>query len=182
MPPGAPHFGGLWEAAIKSFKHHLSRSVSTTKFNFEELYTILTQIESCLNSRPLTALSSDPSDHRALTPNHFLLGGPSQISPEPDVTNVPDHRLQKWMLLQKLMQGFWQRWRKEYLSSIQRRQKWLKNRANISIGSLVVLMEDNVPPRSWRLVRIQAIRTSSGSVMKRPLTKLCPLPYEGIAD
>jgi hypothetical protein len=195
MPPGAPHFGGLWEAAVKSFKHHLFRTVTNTNLNFEELCTILTQIEACLNSRPLTALSSDPSDHRALTPNHFRIGGSSQPSPEPDVTDVPDQRLKKWMLLQKLIQGFWHRWRTEYLSPIQGRQKWLKNSTEIQSGALVILVEDNLPPRSWRSVRIHAlhpgtdgitrvatVRTSSGSLMKRPLTKLCPLPESYIVD
>ena len=55
----APHFGGLWEAALKSMKTHLKSVVATIKLTFEEFATILTQIEACLNSRPLVPLSCD---------------------------------------------------------------------------------------------------------------------------
>ena len=52
----APHFGGLREAAVNSTKRHLSQVVGNVKLTFGELYTVLSQIEACLNSRPLTSL------------------------------------------------------------------------------------------------------------------------------
>ena len=55
-PEQAPHFGGLWEAAVKSLKKHMRRIVGEVKLTYEELSTILTQIEACLNSHPLTPL------------------------------------------------------------------------------------------------------------------------------
>jgi len=72
-PPAAPHFGGLWEAAVKSTKHHLRRVIGETTLTFEEMSTFLAQVEACLNSRPLQALSDDPDDVTALTPGHFLM-------------------------------------------------------------------------------------------------------------
>ena len=56
IPEKAPHFGGLWEAAVKSTKKHLSHIVGEMKLNLEELATVLCQIEACLNSRPLIPL------------------------------------------------------------------------------------------------------------------------------
>ena len=58
IPERAPHFGGLWESAVKSVNLHLSRVVSNVKLSFEEFNTILTQVEACLNSRPLTSIGS----------------------------------------------------------------------------------------------------------------------------
>ena len=65
----APHFGGLWEAAVKSLKLHLKRVVGEVKLTFEEFMTVLTQIEACLNSRPLTQIPSedDGTDSRAFS-------------------------------------------------------------------------------------------------------------------
>jgi len=74
IPAHSPYFGGLWEAGIKSLKYHLKRIAGNVILTFEELYTLLTQIEALLNSRPLTPMSSDPNDLTPLTPAHFLIG------------------------------------------------------------------------------------------------------------
>ncbi|GFX09681.1 integrase catalytic domain-containing protein [Trichonephila clavipes] len=84
IPPYTPHFGGLWESAIKSAKQLLIKATNSVLLNFEECCsTLLIQIEACLNSRPLTELSPDPSDFTALTPAHFLVGGPIHQFSEP---------------------------------------------------------------------------------------------------
>jgi len=76
IPPHAPHFGGLWEAAVKSMKHHLRRTLGPHIPTYEQLYTLLTEKEACLNSRPLCALTSDPFNQTRLSPGHFLIGEP----------------------------------------------------------------------------------------------------------
>jgi len=92
IPPRSPHFRGIWEAAVKSFKNHLRRVAKDTLFTFEEFNTLIIEIEAILNSRPLTLLSSDPDDLSSLTPSHFLIGGPSSI-PERDFTNISINRI-----------------------------------------------------------------------------------------
>ncbi|GFW00283.1 integrase catalytic domain-containing protein [Trichonephila clavipes] len=72
IPPRSPNFGGLWEAGVKSFKHHFKGTVGDARLTLEQFITIATQIESILNSRPLTFMSSDPNDFAVLTPGHFL--------------------------------------------------------------------------------------------------------------
>ncbi|XP_011687496.1 PREDICTED: uncharacterized protein LOC105449814 [Wasmannia auropunctata] len=80
----SPHFGGLWEAGIKSTKHHLKRVASNSSLTFEEFYTLITQIEAILNSRPLTPMSTDPNDLIPLTPAHFLIGKTLNSVADPD--------------------------------------------------------------------------------------------------
>ncbi|XP_071651758.1 uncharacterized protein [Temnothorax longispinosus] len=82
-PPGALHMGGKWEAVVKSVKFYLRQTIGETLLTTEELTTLLTQIEAILNSRPLEPLSDDPEDVSALTPGHFLIGGP--------LTTIPSH-------------------------------------------------------------------------------------------
>ena len=78
-PPGAPHFGGIWEAAVRSSKYHLKRIIGESILTYEEFATLLCQIEACLNSRPLVPLTEDPSDSLVLTPVHFLIGETSSF-------------------------------------------------------------------------------------------------------
>lgn len=71
IPPQYPHLGSLWEAGVKSMKIHLKRVVGNAHLTCEDFSTVLTQVESILNCRPLSPLSSDPNDLHPLTPAHF---------------------------------------------------------------------------------------------------------------
>ncbi|XP_058457003.1 uncharacterized protein K02A2.6-like [Malaya genurostris] len=108
-PPSSPHRGGIWEAAVKSAKKHLVAVLGTSAMTYEELATILTQVEACLNSRPLCPLSSNPDSYEALTPGHFIVGHPMNLIPEPDVRKVPTNRLDQWQLMQKHTAEIWRR-------------------------------------------------------------------------
>ena len=116
-PEHAPHFGGLWEAAVKSFKAHLNKVIGETKVNFEQLSTVLVQIEACLNSRPLTNLP-DSGELDALTPGHFLIGRPLSALPDHDAVHDSISLLKRWRLCQKLSHQFWVRWSTEYLDML----------------------------------------------------------------
>lgn len=39
-PAYAPHFGGIWEAGVKSAKQHVKRVMGNTNLTFEELTTL----------------------------------------------------------------------------------------------------------------------------------------------
>jgi hypothetical protein len=186
--PSAPHFGGLWEAGVKSVKIPLRRTIGEQVLIFEELYTFLTQIEAVLNSRPLCAISSDPNDLTALTPGHFLTLAPLTCLPEPDLLSIELNRLSRWQLLQRMHQSFWNRWHWEYLHTLQQRSKWSSASTKVTPGTLVLIKNDQVPPLQWSLgrveqvhpgpdglVRVATVKTTNGSI-RRPVVKLCPLP------
>ena len=192
IPPRAPNFGGLWEAGVKSLKFHLKRIIADASLTYEDLSTVITQIEGVMNSRPLSPLSSDPQDLTPLTPAHFLVGKPLTSLPEEDVSNITENRLTKFQRYQQLVQQFWKRWNKEYISELQSRVKWKKNFPNLlKIGSLVIIKEDNVPVCKWKIgrvielhpgvdnvTRVVTVQCSDHSLCKRAITKLCVLPVD----
>lgn len=127
IPPNAPHFGGLWEAAVKSAKYHLSRIVDQVHLTFEELQTVSYEIEAILNSHPITPLSEDPNDLSYLSPGHFLVDATLNSFPCSDFSEVNETRLLRWQRVEQLRQHFWRRWSSEYLGSLQERSKWKQN-------------------------------------------------------
>ncbi|XP_011860459.1 PREDICTED: uncharacterized protein LOC105557752 [Vollenhovia emeryi] len=190
IPPHAPHMGGLWEAGVKSCKYHLKRVIGETVLTFEELSTVLVQIEACLNSRPLCQLPSSPNDLQPLTPAHFLIGESITGLPDIDLKESPVNRLDRWQLIQRLTQHFWKRWSVEYLTSLQGKCKWTIERENLGIDDIVLVCNDNAPPLQWKIgrvlelhpgadkkVRVVTVKTAN-SVIKRPITKLCKLPID----
>lgn len=190
IPPRAPHFGGLWEAAVKAVKTHFIKVTQNVILTFEECCTLLSEIEAILNSRPLTPLSTSPNDFNPLTPSHFLIGESLLSVPTADFTHVKVNQLTRWQHLQKIRRDFWQRWYKEYLHQLQVRSKWHTHHPNVRVGSLVLLIEDNIPPMKWStgrileihpgedgIVRVVTVQCVSG-VLKRPVKKVCVLPSE----
>ena len=188
IPERAPHFGGLWEAAVKSLKKHMSRVVGNVKLNFEELTTVLSQIESCLNSRPLGTISLNDDDGiEVLTPGHFLIGRPMQALPDHALSYKPMSVLRRWYLCEALVRHFWNRRSAEYLTSLRKVTKWNLPHKNLQRGDIVVLREDGLVPTQWPiarivnthqgkdgLVRVVTLKTKNG-VYTRPITKVALL-------
>ncbi|CAB0040754.1 unnamed protein product [Trichogramma brassicae] len=187
-PPAAPHFGGIWEAAVKSTKFHLKRIIGDTRLTFEEFSMLLAQIEACLNSRPLQAINDDPTDLMALTPAHFLIGSATCTIPEPSTLDLSISGLSRLQMLRNMYEHFWTRWSSEYLQALQHRPKWQKSNTQIRVGQLCVIRSELTPPCKWALaritqvhpgkdglVRVVSVKTAT-SVFKRPVTKLSILP------
>ena len=184
IPQRAPHFGGMWEAAVKSVKTHLRKILGEVKLTYEEMSTVLCQIESALNSRPLTPLHDNEDGIEALTPGHFLVNRPLQALPDAPITVRSLSLLRRWQLCQSLVQHFWKRWSTEYLSQIGKFYKWQYPTRNVQVGDLVVIKEDaplrnrwplarvlTVYPGKDDLVRVAEVKTVDGKYT-RPTTKL----------
>ena len=190
IPPRSPHFGGLWEAAVKSMKRHLRRVVGLRILSFEELNTLVIQIESILNSRPLSPMSNDPNDLQPITPAHFLLGRPASDLPSTDISNKSMSLPQRFRLLERVKNDFWKTWYRDYLVTLQIRKRWLVSGPSFAEGDLVLIAEDNSPPLRWQMARIKKlycgndnisrvakVKTSSGT-FNRPIVKIRKLPVD----
>ncbi|XP_058827393.1 uncharacterized protein LOC131687333 [Topomyia yanbarensis] len=135
IPPKAPHFGGLWEAAVKVAKKHLYRQLGNAMLSFEDMATVLAEIESAMNSRPLILLTEDPNDLTVLTPAHFLIGTSQSALPDADVSQMPIGRLDHYQRLQHRAQQFWYQWKTEYLQEMQKNNKHIAPNTARQIGS-----------------------------------------------
>uniref|UniRef100_A0A0A9XSD4 Integrase catalytic domain-containing protein n=2 Tax=Lygus hesperus TaxID=30085 RepID=A0A0A9XSD4_LYGHE len=177
-PPLTPHFGGLWEAGIKSAKAILKKAISPTPFTFEELSTIFARTEAILNSRPLCPLYSDPDSMDVLTPGHFLIGGPLIASPEVDLLDCRENALSRWQLVKQRVQHCWKRWRNEYLSTLQQRVKWLKPTRSVAVGDLVLLRDVNTPVSQWPTARVLEVHPGNDGIVRVVTVKTASSKYK----
>ena len=154
IPERAPHFGGLWEAAVKSAKYHLRRVVGEQKLTYEEFSTITAQVEACLNSRPLLPVDShSPDGIRPPTPGHALIGRPIVAYPE---TFIPEQATNnnRWTLQQGIVQSFWKAWSSEYFRHLQGNHKWKKKLENLCVGDLVLMKDGSEFKTHWGLAKV----------------------------
>ena len=195
IPNRAPWYGGWWERLIGLTKNSLKTILGRANIELDKLSTIVTEIECTLNDRPLTYISTDLKDPEPLTPSHLLYGRRLNSLPYPILqtngeqirTMTNSQLIRKTQHQQDVLQRFWVRWRKEYLTSLREFHKaYGDNRQKISVGDFVQIHEDS-PRISWKigliedlvrggdgLVRSATVRTKYG-LTNRPIVKLYPL-------
>lgn len=182
-PPSASHWGGVWERMIRTTRKVMTAILGNTRLTDEILSTVFCEAEGIINSRPITKVSSDPSDPSPLTPHHLLMlkGGPP---PPPGKYQHADTYRKRWRHVQYLADQFWKRWIREYLPTLQSRNKWIDKKRNLQVGDLVLLVDENTPRSLWPLglisevipgrdglIRSVNIKTKSSN-LKRPVTKV----------
>ena len=187
-PPSAPHFGGVFEAMIKSAKKAIKAILGNADITDEELHTAICDAERLLNSRPITFVSSDPDDLSPLTPSHFLIGqSGGKFAPETADRDEVFNPRKRWHRVQQLVGQFWKRWRREFLPSLNTRKKWFHPTHNLKEDDVVMLVEPNAKRGEWPLgrvievfpgndglVRVARIKTKDGEYL-RPVHRLCLL-------
>ncbi|XP_043475869.1 uncharacterized protein LOC122507309 [Leptopilina heterotoma] len=189
-PPAAPHFGGLWEASVKSMKAKLVKLFGSSTPTYEELSTAIYQISAILNSRPLTPITEHIDDLNVLTPAHFLIGGSFSAIPQPSLCHLKQNQLSRWQHMLQCTESFWNQWLNDYLRTLQQRFKWQDVEDSIIVGQMVLLRRPNVPPTKWVLGRIIEIKRSSDNLDRvvkvktstseylRPITEVVVLPFQ----
>lgn len=185
--PLAPWHGGFFERMVKSSKELLRKALLNNRLTFEEMQTVLAEVEQILNNRPLTY--AYPNDLECcLTPNHLLFG-----------RNLPYTSNEKSPIdlhfdeasadrVTTTIQHFWERWRKEYVVNLRETQKLTvqnKLQPSPAVGDIVIIHEDKLPRSMWRLGKIEellkgqrgAVVLTQKSRLTRPVNLLYPIEY-----
>ena len=158
------------------------------RWNFNPPYAShMGEAEHVVNSRPLTPITMDPEGEEPLTPNHLLMFRPT-AQQAPGKFDCKDNFVRKrWRQIQYLSDLFWHRWRREYLQTLQTRQKWSGIKPNFAIGDIVLLADTAASRGKWPLGRIiqifpddlghvrQVMVKSQNKTFRRPISKLCKL-------
>ncbi|XP_015748349.1 PREDICTED: uncharacterized protein LOC107328140 [Acropora digitifera] len=157
--PSASHMGGVWERQIRTARNVLSILLDRcgSQLNDESLQTFMTEVEAVVNSRPLTVENLTSLDAlEPLSPNHLLTGKSSVVLPPPAEFLRADLYLRKrWKRVQHLTNEFWVRWKREFLHTLQLRQKWMGPRRSLQQGDVVIISNDNLPQNMWQIARVE---------------------------
>jgi len=197
IPKRAPWFSGFWERMIGLTKSALKRVLGRTHATIESLQTLVTEVETILNNRPLTPHNSpDVDDFHPITPAHLLYGRPIITLPYYDV--IPDEIYERSCgddsevrrrakAQAAIISHFWSRWSKEYLNTLREFHRTTGNNVQTAKEGDVVQIHVDCPRVHWRLgvieqlnkgadglVRSAQLRTSTGRT-NRPIAKLYPL-------
>ena len=165
-PPHSPWMGGSWESLIKSVKRSLAAITKGRTLTEDVLGTLLCEIESILNNRPLTHISDDIADFDALTPNHILLGTTNSNVEPTQFDDIEINYRKQWKTVQAYTSMFWKRWLSEYLPTLSPRKKWTRKHENLAIGDLVIVANKNSPKSHWPLARIVAIYPGKDGIVR----------------
>ena len=156
--------------------------------------TVLIEVESAINSRPLTYLHDDDIQD-PITPSHLFCG--RNIMPQAEslpVLSNTDNLGKRTKYMQQVIKSFWSRFSKTYLNDLREPgRKRVCEKNVLSVGEVVMIKEDSISPRStWRSARIEKLLigadgkvrgaelrsiSKKGKVTKitRPLQKIIPL-------
>ena len=165
---GSPPWGSLGTdlCSRSLFKKHLKIAVSGDILQDKTFETIVIECEAVLNRRPLTHISTDSKDIGALTPNHFL--SPAAASKEALIDFIPtpggDGLRTTWKRAISRINGFWNSFRKDYLTLLHQRPKWTKTKRDLKASDLVIMVDETTSRDAWKLGRIVSTTSSSTHV------------------
>ena len=144
----SPWWGGMFERLVRSVKRCLIKEIGNSKLTFEELMTLLVEIEMMLNNRPLTYID-EAERTLTLTPAHMFYGrrilNGGLVENDVEVEEYGrDEVIRHVVRINKSVQHFWDRWVKEYLLELREHQKVHGGVNDIQVDDVVIIHEKNV--------------------------------------
>ena len=168
-PPAASHMGGVWERQIRSARKILISLSEThgTSLNDESLRTLFAETEAILNSRPLTAetLGGVKSEQPICPSNILTMKSKVVMSLPGKFIKADEFSRRRWRRVQHIADEFWQRWRKEFLMTLQPRQKWNEKQKNFVVGDIVLLKAD-ASCNQWPMAKVVQVHKDSEGVVR----------------
>ena len=171
--------GGFWERLIRSVKRSLKKSIGRGTLNYEELNTILVEVEAIINSCPLTYVPDDQGGiSDILTPSHLINGRRISTMPNDQHFEIAStyQSLTKRAKHQKhLLTQFTRQWRREYLlslrevNSVKARQG---KRLTIAKGDVVVVKDDASKRLFWKLGVVKDLITGDDQQVRAAVVKV----------
>ena len=174
----APWWGGFFERLVKSAKRCLKKVVGRSALTYDELVTLVVEVEAVLNSRPLTYISMDDLEE-PLTPSHLVCG--YRVISLPDIglsddSDDPDYDLNRGQVsrraqhLKIVLSKFWRRWKKEYLLELREHHRSQRitrgNDAEVQVGAVVTVFDESHPRGMWRLGVVERLLTGVDGVTR----------------
>lgn len=174
----APWWGGFWERLVRSIKRPLKKTIGRTSLTYDELSTILIEVEGLINARPITYIFDDEeSISYPLCPSHLIYGRRITAMPSSEHYEVVStyYSLTKRARHQrKLLQQFTKQWRKEYLQSLREQSSKSNSSKNIdiSVGDIVILKNDQTCRNFWKLAKIEQLLQGDDGVVRAVIVKV----------
>lgn len=169
-PAKAPEWGGAYERMIGLFKKIFSGVVDGSQLTLESFHTFAVATEGIMNNRPLVPVPTDRRDPEALSPLSFLCPGVLATSSSDVLPPIPHSRLpltRSWKFIRGMLDGFWKRWVREYMSLLQSRRKWAVEQRNLRIGDVVLLVDRQTPRDQWPLGVINSTVSGEDGLVRR---------------
>lgn len=155
------------------------------KLSLDELHTAIVEIESIINSRPLSYLTSSDLEE-PLTPSHLLIGRRILTLPDnlgytiesgDDEFMIDASQLDRRVKhLSNILNQFWKRWRTEYLTELRelhrQSNRGCSSQPGIEVGDVVVVHNESLPRGLWKLGRIQEIITGRDGKIRGATVKV----------
>ena len=149
----SPCWGGMYERLIKDVKKTLYKTLGRTTLSFEQLETVIIDIEKHLNNRPLTYFESDGGEEQVLTPNVLMWGQNAHQVEETEEDGDKVSKLHKH--LKETKQHAWGRWKHKYIHSLLESHQVNRKTAPVpDIGEIVLVLGEGTNRRKWKKGRV----------------------------
>ena len=139
----------------------------------ESLQTLMCEVESIINSRPLTVISSDVKDPYPLSPNQILTMKTIIVLPPPGKFQRNDvYMRRRWRRVHYRCNLFWSRWKREYLPTVQERAKWNKVKRNLKVDDVVLVKDENPPRNAWPMGVVTRVEPDSKGLFRSVVLRM----------